>query len=123
MESVALKESVIDATLEAAPINPDDVISGEPDAENLVIRVSDDARLANGVWRCTPGSFYLPHEFEETVTILAGHATVTPEGQPPLDLRAGDTVFFGRCSRYRWDVHETINKSWHVFDQSAALFG
>ena len=87
------------------------------------MRASDDATRANGVWQCTPGTFYLPHNYEETVTILDGSVTVTPEDGESVDLGPGDTAYFPEGTRVRWEVHDTLRKSWHIYDSTGELFG
>jgi uncharacterized cupin superfamily protein len=121
-EAKVIKASVKDASLGPAPINPEDVVSGSPEGSTVVLRTSSDKTLANGVWECTPGKFYLPHNYEETVTILNGHVTVTPEGGEPTQLGPGDTAFFPEGTRVLWEVHDTVRKSWHIFDGEASLF-
>ena len=76
----------------------------------------------NGIWECTPGCFYLPHNYEETVTIISGRVTVTPEGGAATELGPGDTAFFPAGARVLWDVHETLRKSWHIYDAEGTLF-
>jgi uncharacterized cupin superfamily protein len=52
----------------------------------------------------------------ETLTLIEGRVTVTPEGGEPVELGPGDTAFFPAGNRVLWDVHETIRKSWHLHD-------
>jgi uncharacterized protein len=117
-----IKESVVDAPLGPAPIDPEDIVSGSPEAGTVVMRASNDKRLVNGVWECTPGTFYLPHNYEETVTIVRGRVTVTPEGGEPTELGPGDTAFFPAGTKVLWEVHDTLRKSWHIFDAEGTLF-
>ena len=121
--SAVVKETVLEADLGPAPIEPADVVEGEPVGESHVMRLSDDKRLSAGVWQCSPGRFYLPHNYEETVTILQGHATVTPEGGEAVELNAGDTAFFPSGTRVLWEVDQTVRKSWHIWDETGTLFG
>jgi uncharacterized cupin superfamily protein len=122
MSESIVKDSVAEAQLQPAPLDPADVVDGEPRAASAILRQSDDLTLQNGVWECTPGTFYLPHNYEETVTVLAGRVTVTPEGGEPLELGPGDTAFFPAGTRVLWEVHETIRKSWHIYDAGGTVF-
>ena len=117
-----VKDSVTEANLQPAPINPDDVVDGDPQGASAILRQSDDKTLQNGVWECTPGKFYLPHNYEETITVLQGRVTVTPEGGEPTELGPGDTAFFPAGTRVLWEVHETLRKSWHIYDEDGTLF-
>ncbi len=106
---------VLDAPLIAAEIPPEDVVEGTPAATSFQLRAADDGVVRSGVWHCTPGKFFLPHVHEETVTIVRGRATVTPEGGSPIELHAGDTAFFPAGRRVLWEVHEKLCKSWHFY--------
>jgi uncharacterized cupin superfamily protein len=121
-EGSVVAESVMNAPLGPAPIPDEDIVAGEPKGSTAVLRSSDDKRLNNGVWECTPGKFYLPHNYEETVTVISGRVTVTPEGGEPLELGPGDTAFFPAGTRVLWEVHETLRKSWHIYDSDGSLF-
>lgn len=46
-----------DAALEPWPIPKDQVLAGSPEASGAVLWQSDDKRLLNGIWECTPGEF------------------------------------------------------------------
>ena len=111
-----VSSSVVDAAVEPQPIDPADIVSGSPDAATVVLRMSDDGTQAIGVWHCTPGVFYLPHDMAESLTLIEGRVTVTPDGGEPSELGPGDTAFFPAGNRVLWDVHETIRKSWHLYD-------
>jgi uncharacterized protein len=114
------KLDVVSADLQPAPIPAEDIVSGDPKARWAVMWQSDDGRLFNGVWHCTPGAFYLDNA-DETVCLIEGRATVTPEGGDPVDLKAGDTAFLPEGSRSLWDIHETVRKSFHHHDSSGQM--
>lgn len=117
-----IAQSVMKAPLGPAPIPDEDIVEGDPKGSTVVLRSSEDKRLNNGVWECTPGKFYLPHNYEETVTIISGRVTVTPEGGEPVELGPGDTAFFPAGTRVLWEVHETLRKSWQIYDADGTLF-
>jgi uncharacterized protein len=121
-EGDVVAASVMGAALGPAPIPDEDVVEGEPRGSTVVLRSSEDKRLNNGVWECTPGKFYLPHNYEETVTVISGRVTVTPEGGEPVELGPGDTAFFPAGTRVLWEVHETLRKAWHIYDSGGTLF-
>lgn len=114
------KLSIREATVQPAPVPSVDIVSGTPEAFLALLWSSDDGTLFNGVWHCTPGSFYLDHA-DETVALIEGRVTVTPEGGEAVELRAGDTGFIPRGTRALWEVHETVRKAFHNHDPSGEL--
>jgi uncharacterized cupin superfamily protein len=116
------KYSVRDAPVEPAPIPPQDIISGNPESTMAILWRSDDDKLYNGVWHCTPGVFMLSSP-AETITLVEGSVTITPEGGEPLTVAAGDVAFIPEGTRARWEVHETVRKGFHSHDSSGTLLG
>jgi uncharacterized cupin superfamily protein len=116
------KYSVRDAPVEPAPIPPQDIISGNPESTMAILWRSDDGKLYNGVWHCTPGVFMLSSP-AETITLVEGSVTITPEGGEPLTVAAGDVAFIPEGTRARWEVHETVRKGFHSHDSSGTLLG
>jgi uncharacterized cupin superfamily protein len=116
------KYSVRDAPVEPAPIPPEDIISGNPESTMAILWRSDDGKLYNGVWHCTPGVFMLSSP-AETITLIEGDVTITPEGGEPLTVTAGDVAFIPEGTRARWEVHETVRKGFHSHDSSGTLLG
>lgn len=114
------KYSVRDAPVEPAPIPPEDIISGNPESTMAILWRSDDGKLYNGVWHCTPGVFMLGSP-AETITLIEGSVTITPEGGEPVTVAAGDVAFIPEGTRARWEVHETVRKGFHSHDSSGTL--
>jgi uncharacterized cupin superfamily protein len=117
-----VKYPVLDAPMEPAPIPAEDVISGSPESTMAILWRSDDDTLYNGVWHCTPGVFMLSHP-GETICLVEGRATITPEGGEPVTVVPGEVVFIPEGTRARWEVHETVRKAFHSHDSSGALLG
>jgi hypothetical protein len=116
MSSIAtgtLKASIAAARLEPMPIPADWVVEGDPRASGAILWKSADGRQCNGIWECTPGAFDYVHT-DETATVVQGRVTVTPEGGAPMELGPGDVAFFPEGSKTRWQVHETLRKSFHL---------
>jgi uncharacterized cupin superfamily protein len=116
------KHSVRDAPVEPAPIPPEDIISGAPESTMAILWRSDDDKLYNGVWHCTPGVFMLSSP-GETITLIEGDVTITPEGGEPVNVRAGEIAYIPEGTRAKWDVHETVRKGFHSYDSTGALLG
>jgi len=116
------KYSVLDAPVEPAPIPAEDIISGEPESTMAILWRTDDGKLYNGVWHCTPGVFMLSSP-GETITLIEGDVTITPEGGEPVNVRAGEIAYIPEGTRARWDVRETVRKGFHSYDSTGALLG
>lgn len=65
---------------------------------------------STGIWECSPGKFRRQVQDGEIMHILAGECTFTPDGQPPLVIRAGDTVFMSPGTQGVWDIRTTVRK-------------
>ncbi len=117
-----VKYPVIDAPVQPAPIPAEDVISGSPESTMAILWQSEDNTLYNGVWHCTPGVFMLSHP-GETICLVEGSATITPEGGEPVTVLPGEVVFIPEGTRARWEVHETVRKAFHSHDSSGTLLG
>lgn len=109
----AHKQAVTEADLDAFPIPAEWIVEGNPEATAMLLWRSVDGKHANGIWECTPGTFHWTHT-DETATIVAGRVTVTPEGGQPIVLSAGDLAFFAEGTKTRWQVHETVRKTFHL---------
>ena len=61
------------------------------------------------VWKDAEGSRTLTLDADEKNFILAGNATLTPEGGDSIQVNPGDLVIIpaGKC---RWDVHATVRR-------------
>lgn len=116
------KYSVVDAPVEPAPIPAEDIISGDPESTMAILWRTDDGKLYNGVWHCTPGVFMLSSP-GETITLIEGDVTITPEGGEPVNVRAGEIAYIPEGTRAKWDVRETVRKGFHSYDSTGALLG
>jgi uncharacterized cupin superfamily protein len=115
-----LKLSAAEMPLTASPIPTEDIVAGEPEAFVSLLWHNEERTLGNGYWYCTPGTFYLHHP-DETVVILEGRVTVTPDGGTAVDLGPGDVGFFTNGARVLWTVHQAIRKGFHIHDPSAKI--
>jgi uncharacterized cupin superfamily protein len=74
-----------------------------------------ERQVEAGVWECSPGVWRRQVTQAELCHLVAGRCTFTPEGGPPMEIKAGDAVFFPPNSRGVWDVKETIRKTYVTF--------
>jgi uncharacterized protein len=120
LSTTIVKYSVLDAPMEPAPIPAEDIISGSPESSMAILWRSDDNTLYNGVWHCTPGVFMLTHP-GETICLVEGRATITPEGGEPVTVLPGEVVYIPEGTVARWEVHETVRKAFHSHDSSGTM--
>jgi uncharacterized cupin superfamily protein len=120
-EQLAVKQSVLGAVLGPFPVPAEWVLEGEPEGRGTVLWRSEDGRQANGIWECTPGTFNWTHT-DETATLLAGRVTVTLPGGATMELAAGDFAFFPEGMTTRWQIHETVRKSFHLHAKDGLPF-
>jgi uncharacterized protein len=120
--STIAKAAVREVPTKPAPIPEGDIISGQPESTMAVLWRSPDSTHYNGVWQCTPGVFMLTHP-AETICVVEGRATVTPQGGEPVTLQPGDIAFIPEGTVARWEVHETVRKAFHSHDSSGAMLG
>jgi uncharacterized protein len=114
--------SVLNAPMEPAPIPEEDVIEGNPESTMAILWQSEDNTLYNGVWHCTPGIFMLTSP-GETITLVEGRVTITPEGGEPITLGPGDLAYIPEGTVARWEVTETVRKGFHSHDSTGKLLG
>ena len=68
-----------------------------------------------GVWECTPGHYRRQIRSPELMHILSGEATFTPDGGEPVQLRAGEVVFFPAETLGAWHIRSTVRKIYLMF--------
>ena len=90
------------------------IIDGKPEAAGTVLCKSQDNRKVRGIWGCTPGTFRWNWNYDETVFMLSGRATVALEDGRMVELAPGDMAFFETGDRSVWTIHETLLKGFHA---------
>ena len=96
--------------LEDDPINPSDIVVGEPRARARTWAVSADGTTTHWAWDCSAGSFRWWFGFDETVTIVEGSVRVEVDGQPPMVLGVGDAAYFPAGRWSTWTVDDYVRK-------------
>jgi uncharacterized cupin superfamily protein len=102
--------SAASAALKPAPITPEWVLDGAPDACNAILAVSKDRTARLFAWECTPGLFNWHYTEDETVSIISGEVFITTTDGAEQCLRRGDVAFFPAGSTCIWRVTETVRK-------------
>lgn len=64
-------------------------------------------------WSCEISSFPWSYDANETCYILEGQVTVTPNGDEPVTVGAGDLVTFPAGMACVWDVKAAIRKHYN----------
>jgi uncharacterized cupin superfamily protein len=93
-----------------APINPDWIVSGNPQARTAEHSRARDEAALTAVWDCTAGEFRWRFGWDETVMILEGEVHVTTEEGVERTLRAGDVAFFAGGTWANWRVDTYVRK-------------
>lgn len=96
-----------DGELEAAPLDPEQVVAGEPEVRHLGLAETD--AVAVGVWQHSAG-VSTDVEADEVFVVLTGRATIEVDGGPTLEVGPGDVGLLPAGIRTRWTVHETLRK-------------
>lgn len=69
-----------------------------------------------GIWECTPGKFVREIMQAELTTFLTGRAIFHPEEGDPVEIEAGDVLFFPENTRGTWEVIETVRKAYLCYN-------
>lgn len=89
----------------------------QPPCRMRGVDVALDGAGANecGLWECEPGRFERQLPNAEVMHILGGACSFTPTGGEPIEMRAGDTLFFPAHTTGVWEIRETLRKVYAVF--------
>jgi uncharacterized cupin superfamily protein len=109
--------------LAAAPIPPDWILSGAPEARSRQLARSSDRASSVMAWSCTAGRFNWQYTVDETVHIIEGEVFVTDENGREHRLGPGDSAFFPAGSRSTWNVPVEVRKVAVCRQSMPFLFG
>jgi uncharacterized cupin superfamily protein len=93
-----------------APINPEWIVSGNPQARSGDLVSAADGGGSTNFWDCTAGKFEWYYGWDETVLILGGEVRVTDSNGATSVLRAGDVAHFPAGSSFHWEVERYVRK-------------
>src|SRR6266446_5766048 len=105
-----LLEAASSADLEPAPISPDWILAGTPEARSRLLAKSGDRTSSIMVWECTPGRFNWHYNEDETVVVVFVEVFITTEKGEEKRLGQGDTGFFPAGCSCTWRVTDRIRK-------------
>ncbi|WP_394435011.1 cupin domain-containing protein [Streptomyces sp. SGAir0957] len=104
---------VPDVELEPEPLDPAQIVSGDPVVTGAVLWESADGKQVRGLWQITPG-VVTDTEADELFVVVSGRATVEVEGGGVLELGPGTAAVLRAGDRTTWTVHETLRKAYHL---------
>ena len=109
MRSIILEAAAL-AALEPAPISPDWILDGTPQARSKVLAKSHDRTSSIMVWECTAGRFNWHYSEDETVVVISGEVFITSEKGEERRLGQGDMGFFPAGSSCTWRINDRVKK-------------
>ena len=90
---------------------------GEPTCPLRGIQIiENEDGSEGGIWECTPGKFVREIMQAELTTFLSGRAIFHPEQGDPVEIGAGDVLFFPENTRGTWEVLETVRKAYLCYN-------
>ena len=95
--------ALADAGQPSQPIGPAPKLLG---AEFALTGLSAEA----GIWECGPGRFRRQVSQPEVMHLLKGRCIFEPDGQAPVELSAGDSLFFPAHTDGTWTILEPVRK-------------
>ncbi|WP_116244247.1 cupin domain-containing protein [Nocardiopsis sp. FIRDI 009] len=104
---------IADADLEPEPLDPEQIVSGDPVVTGRVLWESADGTQIRGLWQITPG-VVTDTEADELFVVVSGRATIEVDGGPTLEVGPGDACVLREGDRTTWTVHETLRKTYHI---------
>ena len=111
MVDPAMRVAARDAVLEDDPLDPDQVLEGDPRTSAFVLAEDPDGTEC-GIWRCTPGRFR-DTETREAFVVLEGKAKIEWAGGS-IEVGAGDLCAFAAGTETVWTVQETLLKGYSL---------
>lgn len=72
-----------------------------------------------GLWECSPGRWRRQVKQAEFCHFLEGECTFTPDQGAPVQIKAGDVLFFPPNSMGVWDIRTPSRKIFVVFDEKS----
>ena len=90
---------------------------GAPECHlNGIQLIENDDGSEVGIWECTPGKFTREIMQAELTTFLTGRAIFHPENGDPIEIEAGDVLFFPENTKGTWEIIETVRKAYLCYN-------
>ena len=72
MSKLIVIEDAASASLLPAPISPDWILAGKPEARNKTVAITQDRTSSIMVWECTAGRYEWHFSQDETLVVISG---------------------------------------------------
>lgn len=90
------------------------ILDGEPQERAAFITSSADGCVGSGVWEAQPYTEIIKNSpAEETCYIVRGEVAITPEGEPEVLLKSGDSYHIPKGFSGTFSVKRTLVKVFH----------
>src|ERR1700722_2382849 len=111
-----IKYTADELVSQLGPSTPVPVPIGSP-VSNIRIRSipAQDGTTRTGLWECTPGRWRRQVVQAEDCYFLEGECTFTPDNGEPIEIRAGDALYFPANTTGIWDVRSLAKKIYVVY--------
>ena len=110
MSAASIVAASANVVLKPAPITPEWILAGDPQARNRELSHSADWGAWTMVWDCTAGKFEWHYDIDETVHFIEGSVKIEAEGMPARVYGPGDVIFFAAGSKATWEIETYIRK-------------
>ncbi len=111
MRAIDMITGMVTATaFRAAPLRPEQILDGTPEARTHDIGRSPDRNLSVNLWDCTAGRFRWVFDTDEIIHVLEGTVTITPEGGTARTLVVGDVAYFPSGLVTVWEIPTYLKK-------------
>ena len=70
-----------------------------------------------GIWECSPGRWQRTIMQEEFAHFIKGSARFIPDHGEPIDIHAGDSIWFPANSGGVWEISEDVRKVYVIIDR------
>lgn len=104
---------VADLELEPDPLDPAQVVSGDPQVSARELWTAPGGGLSAGVWEHTAG-VSRDVEADELFVVISGRATISFADGRELAVGPGDVCVLKAGDATTWTVHEPLRKVWVV---------
>jgi hypothetical protein len=108
---------VADAVLTEYPLDPEQILAGDPRVAGLTLHEEFDPATGRtferGIWEITPG-VVADVEADELFVVLSGRATIEFADGPTLEVGPGSVAVLPAGAVTRWTVHETLRKVYQI---------
>jgi uncharacterized cupin superfamily protein len=108
---------VAGAVLTEYPLDPEQILAGDPRVASLTLHEALDPAtgrtVERGIWEITPG-VVADVEADELFVVLSGRATIEFADGPTLEVGPGSVAVLPEGAVTRWTVHETLRKVYQI---------